>query len=84
MAPYSFGPTYIIISGLVINLTEKDDPISDHQIWLRSTHDENSWFTLTNPHSGKILTASGATDLTVTGRYLYSFAHLKLFLMITN
>ena len=81
MAPYSFGSTYIIISGLVnnvINFTEKDDPISDKQIWLRSTHDEIGWFTLTNPHSGKILTASGATDLTVTGRYLYTFAHLKL------
>ena len=69
-----------IISGLVnnvINLIEKDDPISDQQIWLRSIHDENGWFTLTNPHSGKILTASGSTDLTVTGTG-YSFAHLIL------
>ena len=72
----------IIFLGLVnnvLNLSEKDDPISGQQIWLRSTHDENGWFTLTNPHSGKILTASSATDMTVTGRYLYSFAHLKLF-----
>ena len=54
----------------MINLSEKDDPISGQQIWLRSTHDENGWVTLTNPHSGKILTASSATVLTVTGRYL--------------
>lgn len=54
----------------VINLSGKDDPISSQQIWLRSTNDENDWFTLTNPNSGKILTASSATDLTVTGRYL--------------
>ena len=66
----------------MINLTEKDDPISDQQIWLRSTNDENGWFTLTSPHSGKIVTASGATDLTLTGRYLYSFTYLKLFLML--
>ena len=76
---YSFLSANIIILGNVINLSEKDDPISDQQIWQRSTHDENGWFTLTNPHSGKILTASGATDLALTGRYLYSFAHLKLF-----
>ena len=78
---YSFVSSNIIILGLgnnVINLTEKDEPISDQQIWLRSTHDENGWFTLTNPHSGKILTASGSADLTVTGTD-YSFAHLKLF-----
>ena len=78
---YSFVSSNIIILGLVnsvINLTEKDDPISDQKIWQRSTHDENGWFTLTNPHSGKIVTASGATDLTVTGTG-YSSAHLKLF-----
>ena len=61
----------------MINFSEKNDPISDQQIWLRSTHDENGWFTLTNPHSGKIVTASGATKLIVTGRY-----HLKLFLIL--
>ena len=51
----------------LVVLQSEADPLSDNQKWLRSHYDEDGFFTLTNPSSGKILTASGVTKLTIKG-----------------
>ena len=38
-----------------VELVTKITPISEGQKWYRGTASENGWFTLTNPHSGKVL-----------------------------
>ena len=53
--------------GKILLLTGKNDSITNQQIWLRSTTDENGWFTMTNLASGKVLTASSTADVIVTG-----------------
>ena len=45
----------------------KDLSIADEQKWVRSCDVGNSYFTLTNPHSGKLLTATAEASVTVQG-----------------
>ena len=58
-----------IVSGTekLVVLQSEANPLSDNQKWLRSHYDEDGFFTLTNPSSGKILTASSITKLTIKG-----------------
>ena len=38
-----------------VKLEARIIPISEEQKWYRGTSDENGWFLLTNPHTGKVL-----------------------------
>ena len=57
-----------ILSNTTVVLEEKSSPISDEQKWLRGSMDANDWFTLTNPKSGKVLTAPSLTTLSVESK----------------
>ena len=57
-------------SGIEAQPQTKDQSIADEQKWVRSCDIGNSYFTLTNPISGKFLTAKDETSVTVEGNYL--------------
>ena len=46
----------------------KDLSIADEQKWVRSCDVGNGYFTLTNPCSGKLLTAKDEASVTVEGK----------------
>ena len=48
-------------------LEEETDPLSEGQKWIRSSFDENGFFTFKNPSSDKVLTSSSATSISVEG-----------------
>ena len=59
----------------IVNLTNPESPvmlesritpISEGQNWYRGTADENGWFLLTNPYSGKVLTENVMLDYYTT------------------
>ena len=57
-------------SGIEAQPQSKDQSIADEQKWVRSCDVGNGCFTLTNPISGKLLTANNETSVTVEGNYL--------------
>ena len=57
-------------SGSEAQLQSKDQSIAGKQKWVRSCDVGNGYFTLTNPISGKLLTAKDETSVTVEGNYL--------------
>ena len=57
-------------SGIEAQPQTKDQSIADEQKWVRSCDVGNGCFTLTNPISGKLLTAKDETSVTVEGNYL--------------
>ena len=59
-----------ILSNTTVVLEEKSSAITDDQKWLRGTGDNNDWFTLTNPKSGKVLTATSSSALSIEGKSL--------------
>ena len=54
-------------SGIEAQPQSKDQSISDEQNWVRSCDVGNGCFTLTNPISGKLLTAKDEASVTVEG-----------------
>ena len=60
-------------------LEEENNPLSDGQIWTRSTYDEDGFFTLKNPSSGRVLTSSSITSITAKGMEIlgYFLSHDK-------
>ena len=52
-------------------LQEESNPLSDGQIWTRSTYDEDGFFTLKNPSSGRVLTSSSITSITAKGMQIF-------------
>ena len=54
-------------SGIEAQPQLKDLSIADEQKWVRSCDVGNGYFTLTNPHSGKLLTATAEASVTVEG-----------------
>ena len=54
-------------SGIEAQPQSKDLSIADKQKWVRSCDVGNGCFTLTNPISGKLLTAKDETSVTVEG-----------------
>ena len=66
---HSDGMVLSILSDSTVVLKEKSSPISDDQKWLRGALDANDWFTLTNPKSGKVLTAPSTTTLSIEGKF---------------
>ena len=48
-------------------LEEETDPLSEGQKWIRSSFDENGFFTFKNPSSDKVLTSSSATSISLEG-----------------
>ena len=77
-----------IVSGTekLVVLQSEANPLSDNQKWLRSHYDDYGFFTLANPSSEKILTASGVTKLTIKGwlkiKKLIIFVTVLLILLI--
>lgn len=68
----------------MVVLEEKSSAITDDQKWLRGTSDNNDWFTLTNPKSGKVLTATSSSALSIEGKSLiliknFSKFHVSLY-----
>ena len=57
-------------SGIEAQPQTKDQSIADEQKWVKSCDVGNGYFTLTNPISGKLLTAKDETSVTVEGNYL--------------
>jgi hypothetical protein len=57
-------------SGIEAQPKSKDPSIADEQKWIRSCDVGNNYFTLTNPISGKLLTAKDETSVTAEGNYL--------------
>ena len=58
-----------LYSGIEAQPQTKDQSIADEQKWVRSCDVGNGCFTLTNPISGKFLTAKDETSVTVEGNY---------------
>ena len=56
-----------LCSGIEAQPQSKDLSIADEQKWVRSCDVGNGCFTLTNPCSGKILTATAEARVTVEG-----------------
>ena len=54
-------------------LQEQSNPLSDGQIWTRSTYDEDGFFTLKNPSSGRVLTSSSITSITAKGMQIFGY-----------
>ena len=63
-------------SGIEAQPQSKDLSIADKQKWVRSCDVGNSYFTLTNPHSGKLLTATAEASVTVEGNKLGTYFYL--------
>ena len=63
------GTVLSILSDDTVVLQAKSSPISDDQKWLRGALDANDWFTLTNPKSGKVLTAPSTSTLSIEGKF---------------
>ena len=55
--------------GNEIQLQPKDESSSDKQKWVRGPDVGNGWFSLTNPNSGKNLSAINEASLVATGKY---------------
>ena len=53
---------------LVILESKKRSLCSEGQKWLRDMNDENGWFRLKNPLSGKVLTAQTSSIIALTGK----------------
>ena len=51
-------------------LEAKDDQKIDAQTWIRCTTDAQGWFALKNPTSGRFLTATSFSRLTITGKLI--------------
>ena len=56
-------------SGIEAQPQSKDQSIADQQKWVRSCDIGNDYFTLTNPISGKLLTAKDETSVTAEGNF---------------
>ena len=54
---------------LVILESKKRSLCSEGQKWLRDMNDEDGWFRLKNPLSGKVLTAQTSSIIALTGKY---------------
>ena len=54
-------------------LEEETDPLSEGQKWIRSSFDENGFFTFKNPSSDKVLTSSSVTSISLEGIALKHF-----------
>ena len=50
-----------------VKLEAKIIPISEEQNWHRGNANENGWFLLKNPHTGKVLTKVGNSYTTIDG-----------------
>ena len=55
-------------SGIEAQPQSKDQSIANEQKWVRSCDVGNGCFTLTNPISGKFLTAKDEASVTVEGK----------------
>ena len=53
---------------LIILESKKRSLCSEGQKWLRHMNDENGWFRLKNPLSGKVLTAQTSHIISLTGK----------------
>ena len=53
---------------LVVLESKKRSLCSEGQKWLRDMNDENGWFRLKNPLSGKVLTAQTTSTIALTGK----------------
>ena len=53
---------------LVILESKKRSLCSEGQKWLRDMNDEDGWFRLKNPLSGKVLTAQTSSIIALTGK----------------
>ena len=51
----------------VVELDSENKKDKDSQKWTKSDIDDNKYFTLTNPRSGKLLTAKEQDKLTLEG-----------------
>ena len=56
------------VGTLVILESKKRSLCSEGQKWLRDMNDENGWFRLKNPLSGKVLTAQTSSIIALTGK----------------
>ena len=74
----SIGSIKDVSSGMVLShlgdasdesviLEEETDPLSENQKWIRSSFDENGFFTFKNPLSNKVLTSSSVASISVEG-----------------
>ena len=53
-----------------VKLEAKIIPISEEQNWHRGNANENGWFLLKNPHTGKVLTKVGNSYTTIDGNII--------------
>ena len=58
-------------------LEEETDPLSEGQKWIRSSFDENGFFTFKNPSSDKVLTSSSVTSISVEGMVFKQFTYMS-------
>ena len=50
-----------------VEMVDKIEPIPEEQKWRKEPKDKNGWFKLTNPATGKVLTAHKTDWLSLTG-----------------
>ena len=74
------GKVLGILSDKTVVLEERSSPVSDDQIWLKGAMDANEWFTFTNPKSGKVLTATSTSTLSIESKPISSkiLFHLQI------
>ena len=53
-----------------VELVDKIEPIPEEQKWRKELADDKGWFKLTNPATGKVLTAHKTDWLSITGTML--------------
>ena len=59
------------LKGTKVLLEAKDDPIRISQEWLIGKQNDEGWFTLKNPISGRYLMAENFKNTTISGSMLF-------------
>ena len=75
------GKVFSVLSNETVVLEEKNSEKDDDQKWLRSRGDANDWFMLTNPKSGKVLTAEFSSKLTIEGNSILCSVQMCIFIL---